>query len=223
MRRCHWIPLVAALILTFRGNGTENQMQYFNIQRLLHRLLHHHQQPGLALAYASPARKTNLWRAATVLALAITLGAIALGTTVTAFAQNEKEPPAEAAAFKVIVHKDNPNDELTRKDVDRFFIRRYKSWDRLDFDSVAEVVNLPPKNPIREAFSNAIHQKKVSAIEAFWQKMLFSGRDAPPQTRETDEAVILFVAGGPGRIGYISSDTPIDPKKDQVKVLNVVY
>jgi hypothetical protein len=61
---------------------------------------------------------------------------------------------------------------------------------------------------VRDGFNREIHRKSGTAIRAYWQQRIFSGRDVPPPEKESDANVILFVRRHPGAIGYISTAWP---------------
>lgn len=44
---------------------------------------------------------------------------------------------------------------------------------------------------------------------AYWRKLLFKGKLAPPPTRATDSEIIDFVGKNANAIGYVSGDAAI--------------
>ena len=42
-------------------------------------------------------------------------------------------------------------------------------------------------------------------MAAYWQTLVFSGRDVPPVVRHSDEEVLSFVRTQPGAVGYVSA------------------
>jgi ABC-type phosphate transport system substrate-binding protein len=54
-----------------------------------------------------------------------------------------------------------------------------------------------------------VHQRSSSAIEAYWQIQIFSGKEVPPIVRGTDAEVLEFVRKTPNAIGYVSQNTPL--------------
>jgi len=104
--------------------------------------------------------------------------------------------------FKIIVHRDNATQTLSRKQVSNFFLKKVVSWD----DGTAVMpTDLPPRSPVREAFSSAVHRRDVRSILSFWQRQVFSGRNTPPPEAANDEAVLATVRNNRGGIGYVSA------------------
>lgn len=65
-------------------------------------------------------------------------------------------------------------------------------------------VNLSPDHPLRLAFSQTLLNKRPEALESYWNEQYFQGI-TPPYVVASEEAMLRFVAGTPGAIGYISS------------------
>ena len=62
--------------------------------------------------------------------------------------------------------------------------------------------------PAREAFSKKVLGRSTTAVLAYWNQMVFSGRNVPPATRPSEADVVAFVRSTPGAIGYVSESTP---------------
>jgi hypothetical protein len=65
-------------------------------------------------------------------------------------------------------------------------------------------IDLVSANPLRELFSQRIHQKPVSVIKNYWQKKIFAGTGLPPAERTNDTEVLAFIKSHRGAIGYVS-------------------
>lgn len=109
---------------------------------------------------------------------------------------------AQPGEFQVIVNADNPVTKLTRSQVSDMLLKKVTKWE--DGQKVI-AVDLQADAKIREAFSQAIHNKNVAAIKAYWQKKIFTGKGVPPVEKDNDSSVIEFVKNNPGAIGYVSS------------------
>lgn len=55
----------------------------------------------------------------------------------------------------------------------------------------------------REAFYAGLVNKRLSEINAYWARLVFSGRASPPRTVATVEEMLDIVANNPGAIGYV--------------------
>ena len=125
----------------------------------------------------------------------------------------------EEADYVVIVHAENPVAELQKKDVAKFFLKKVKEWK--EPKKTVEPVDLAADSPIRKRFSQEVLERTMSAIKAYWQKEIFSGRAVPPVEKTSDDDVLKFVSEHVGAIGYVSEATDLSafPK---VKTLTVL-
>jgi len=112
----------------------------------------------------------------------------------------------KAAGFKVIANNSVDVDKLSKKDLSKLFLKKITKWGD---DTSVKPVDLPVDSPIRDQFSRTIHEKTVPAVKAYWQQQIFAGRALPPTEKSSEEAVISYVRGTPGAIGYVSSDTDV--------------
>lgn len=120
---------------------------------------------------------------------------------------DQKGPPArQDEGFIVVINAAGDATAMERSRVAKIFLKKVKSWD--DGASISPV-DQDPKSVVRESFTRAIHAKKVSAIEGYWQRRIFSGRDVPPPILDSDQEVIDYVRGTPGAIGYVANGTEL--------------
>jgi hypothetical protein len=122
---------------------------------------------------------------------------------------------APGAGFRVIVNAANPITSLSRLEVSQLFLKQTRQWPSGD---TVEPVDLLDRSPVREGFSQQIHDRDVEAVRAYWQRKIFQGRDVPPPVRETDQEVASFVIHRPAGIGYVSPDFPLN---GQLKTLEI--
>jgi ABC-type phosphate transport system substrate-binding protein len=102
--------------------------------------------------------------------------------------------------FKVVVHPDNPVAGMTAAELSRLFLKKALRWpEGLPVHPVE-----PASQPLRERFAAAIHQKSLNATKAYWNQLIFSGRDVPPLEKPDDAGVLAYVRSDPGAIGYVS-------------------
>jgi hypothetical protein len=55
--------------------------------------------------------------------------------------------------------------------------------------------------------------KSSSQLNAYWSKLVFTGKGTPPEKLTTDQAVIDFVAANGNAIGYVDSAKVTDKVK----------
>ncbi|WP_235282122.1 hypothetical protein [Methyloterricola oryzae] len=63
-------------------------------------------------------------------------------------------------------------------------------------------VNLPPADPARRAFSQALFGAMPEEMEEYWNIEYFHGI-TPPEVLASEEAVLRFVSATAGAIGYV--------------------
>jgi ABC-type phosphate transport system substrate-binding protein len=116
--------------------------------------------------------------------------------------------------YRIVVNEKNPAASLTRSEVARMFMKKITEWP--DGADVAPV-DQERTSATRDSFSREIHQKDADAISAYWQTLVYSGRETPPPVRKSDAEVVDFVRSNPGAIGYVSASAATDG----VKVVSV--
>ena len=115
-------------------------------------------------------------------------------------------PAGAAEPFQVVVHASNPVSELSAQEVSKMFLKKFVRWG--DGTRVLPV-DLEERSAVRETFSLRVHGKSTSAIKAFWQRMIFSGREVPPPEKKTAREVVDYVRGHKGAIGYVPVGTSL--------------
>lgn len=120
----------------------------------------------------------------------------------------------KSAVIIVIVNRANPHSAIDREELARLFLKKKLKWSH---GVTAMPVDQKLTSEIRRIFSQEVLLKPVSAVNAYWQQRIFSGRGIPPPQKTSDSAVVLFVASNPGAVGYISASAAIG----KVKVLSI--
>lgn len=108
-----------------------------------------------------------------------------------------------AQDFQVVVNASSPVSQLSRAQVSNIFQKKER---RLGSENAAPV-DLKTDVPVRETFSQAIHGRSASAIDSYWMKQVFAGRNDPPEQKSSEEDVLEYVRSHPGAIGYVSAGT----------------
>jgi ABC-type phosphate transport system substrate-binding protein len=113
---------------------------------------------------------------------------------------------AAEGEYKLIVHDDNPATSLTRAEVARMFLKKVAAWP--DKKPILPV-DQERTSPVRQRFSADVHQKDPDQVSAYWQVLVYSGRDVPPKILKSDEEVVAFVRSNPGGLGYVAAETKL--------------
>ncbi|WP_147470263.1 hypothetical protein [Corallococcus sp. AB049A] len=112
---------------------------------------------------------------------------------------------APSGTYKVVVHPDNPVNELSRARLSQLFFKKSTQWDS---GVTAMPVDLNDSSPVRAAFCDEVLKRSLPAVRAFWQQRIFSGRDVPPPELPSDADVLAYVRANPGAVGYVPASTP---------------
>lgn len=91
-------------------------------------------------------------------------------------------------------------ERLTQDDVINIYLGRYR---RLASGMVAEPVDLPADAELRARFYRRLVNKSLAEINAYWARLVFSGKTRPPQVVEGVENVLRLVAAQPGALAYL--------------------
>jgi ABC-type phosphate transport system substrate-binding protein len=116
------------------------------------------------------------------------------------------EPSVAAEPFQIVVHGSNPVSALSAQEVSKMFLKKISRWQN---GKRVTPVDLEERSLVRESFSERVHAKDTAAIKAYWQRMIFSGRDVPPPEKDSTEGVLEYVREHEGAIGYVPAGTPL--------------
>lgn len=141
------------------------------------------------------------------------LALLGIFSSATSLAQGDSDE--NAGKFKIIVNADNPVESLKASVIARMFIKKVKRWEH---GVSVTPIDLSAKIPAREAFTESVHNKSVSAINSFWQRMIFSGREEPPAEKASPEEAVRAVRADPGAISYVPSDTALGSGVKELKI-----
>lgn len=105
------------------------------------------------------------------------------------------------AAFVLVAHTDVGVHSIEREVLADIFLKQRTSWPD---GSMAFAADQKPAATVRLHFSNQVLRRSVQAVRSYWQQRIFSGRGVPPPELDSDEAVIEYVRGKSGAVGYVS-------------------
>lgn len=90
--------------------------------------------------------------------------------------------------------------QLTREEVINIYMGRYR---RLADGSAAVPYDLEAASSERKAFYRRLLDKSLEEINAYWARLVFSGRTAPPGELAGPEQLLARIAADPHAIGYL--------------------
>jgi ABC-type phosphate transport system substrate-binding protein len=115
-----------------------------------------------------------------------------------------------AAAYRVIVHPQNPLASVDRQFLEDAFLRKITRWRD---NTVIRPVDLRSSSAVRRRFSREVLERSIAAVKAYWQQRIFSGRGVPPPEFETEEQVVAYVLKHDGAVGYVSGSAELKGAK----------
>ncbi len=107
----------------------------------------------------------------------------------------------EARGYVVVVNGANPQSSISAADLARVFKKTTRRWES---GSSVEPVDQALDSAVRSRFSREILGKTPLQTQEYWLRETYSGREVPPPIRSSDAAVLEYVRGNAGAIGYVS-------------------
>ncbi len=108
----------------------------------------------------------------------------------------------DTSGYVVVVNGSNPKSEIRIADLARLFLKTTRRWDN---GVPVAPVDQALDSPARARFSNDVLGKTPAQLHEHWLRETFSGREIPPPVRGSDAAVLEYVRGNEGAIGYVSA------------------
>lgn len=104
------------------------------------------------------------------------------------------------ADLVVVVNARSGVERLTLDDTINIFLGRYR---QLPGGITALPVDQPPFQPERARFYQLLVDKDLAEINAYWARLVFSGKTNPPHQATGAAEVIEWLAGHKGAVGYL--------------------
>ena len=112
------------------------------------------------------------------------------------------------AEVAVIVNPANSN-QLDANAIKKIYLGKSKSFD----DGMKVNPVNQDGNSVADEFNDKVVGKSGSQLNAYWSKLVFTGKGTPPEKLSNDQAVIDFVSSNKDGIGYIDSAKVTDSVK----------
>lgn len=91
-------------------------------------------------------------------------------------------------------------ERLTQDEVVNIYLGRYR---RLASGLAAEPLDHPVDSDARARFYRRLVGKSLAEINAYWARLVFSGKTRPPQVVATADGMLRIVATQPGTLAYV--------------------
>lgn len=100
----------------------------------------------------------------------------------------------------VVMSDASDADRLTREEVVNIFLGRFR---QLPSGQLAVPVDRPEDLELMADFYRLLVGKTPPEIRAYWSRLIFSGKTAPPRQAKSVEDLLERLADEPGAIGYM--------------------
>lgn len=107
---------------------------------------------------------------------------------------------AAGAEPVVVVNAASAISALSQDDVINIFLGRYR---RLPNGGTAAPIDQPESSPLRAEFYRRLVNKDLNEVNAYWARLIFSGKTSPPLQAANSAEVISLLVDSASSIGYI--------------------
>jgi ABC-type phosphate transport system substrate-binding protein len=118
-------------------------------------------------------------------------------------------PWAQASAdLVVVVNARSGIERLTLDEAVNIFMGRYRQFPS---GIAAHPIDQPEAQSERAQFYRLLVNKDLAEINAYWARLVFSGKTKPPRQARNQAEIIEWLARQPGAIGYLER-TQVDAR-----------
>lgn len=100
----------------------------------------------------------------------------------------------------VVVNARSGIEQMSRDEVTNIFLGRYR---KLPGGGTALPVDLLGNSALRAEFYRKLVNKDLNEINAYWSRLVFSGKTSPPRQIETVTEILAWLAVNPDGIAYV--------------------
>ena len=108
--------------------------------------------------------------------------------------------PVVAADWVVVANPKAGITQLTRDEVMNIYLGRYR---RLASGLTAEPIDQYADSALKARFYRNLVEKSLAEINAYWARLVFSGKTQPPRVASSSGEAIQIVLRNPGAIAYV--------------------
>ncbi|MDF2180096.1 phosphate ABC transporter substrate-binding protein [Aliiglaciecola sp. CAU 1673] len=108
-----------------------------------------------------------------------------------------------SAEIAVIVHPSNAN-AIDKAAIEGIFMGKRNKYDD---GKVAIPINGLKESPTRDSFNEKVIGRNSSQVNAYWAKLVFTGKGTMPQELANDAEIISTVAQNEGAISYVDASS----------------
>jgi hypothetical protein len=122
--------------------------------------------------------------------------------------------PAAKADYYIVVGERNPVAGLTQQQVQQLFMGRTRSYPDGRPATPCDIAS----DALRAGFYRALSGMSLPQVTSYWARLMFSGRNLPPQRLNSEAAVIERLQNDPAAIGWL----PVAPKQKGLRTVLVL-
>lgn len=78
----------------------------------------------------------------------------------------------------------------------------------------------PKSDPAKAVFHKNVTGRSLSQLNAYWSRLIFTGKNPPPTEVDEDEEVVSLILGNQNLIGYIQRESLTDGVKVVLTISN---
>lgn len=116
--------------------------------------------------------------------------------------------PIASADVVLIANPNSGIEQLTQSDVINIYLGRYR---RLPTGSTAVPIDLADKTNVKVRFYQLLVDKNLAEINAYWSRLVFSGKTRPPMQMDNVNDALQWVTNNLNALAYMNrSDVSSD-------------
>ncbi len=108
--------------------------------------------------------------------------------------------PAAAADWVVVANPKAGITRLSQDEVTNIYLGRYR---RLASGATAEPIDQPADSALKARFYRQLVDKNLAEINAYWSRLVFSGKTRPPRIAGSNEDALQIVLLHPDALAYV--------------------
>lgn len=113
------------------------------------------------------------------------------------------------ADVAIVVHPSNTSN-FDKTTIKRIFLGKVKSFSN---GRPAILISAEATDPATEIFNKNVIGKSNSQVNAYWAKMMFTGKGSPPKKLALASDIIAVISTNPDAIGFIDAATATEAIK----------
>lgn len=111
--------------------------------------------------------------------------------------------PLASADLVLVANPDSGIERLTKNDIINIYLGRYR---RLPTGSTAVPIDLSADTALKAEFYQRLVSKNLAEINAYWSRLVFSGKTRPPQQVDTSDEALKMVANNLSALAYVNRE-----------------